>query len=96
MNVYSGFKEYEGGIYTKESGEKKLGGHAVKAIGWGIDEDAAEDATDAEKYYWICANSWGPRYGEEGYFRIRFNQDIAYKAGAVTPTVENRVELPVA
>ena len=23
-----------------------------------------------ELKYWLCANSWGPKWGEDGYFRI--------------------------
>ena len=41
---------------------KKLGGHAIKAVGWGT-----EDGTD----YWIMANSWGTKWGEKGFFKIK-------------------------
>lgn len=52
-----------------------LGGHAVKIVGWGV-EDGIK--------YWICANSWGPSWGENGFFRIRegiCNIDAAVVAG---------------
>jgi cathepsin B len=82
MNVYSDFKSYTGGVYVKEKGAKKSGGHAVKAVGWGTIPDCTE--SDAAKCkYWLVANSWGPRWGEQGYFKIRFDQDIAYKAGTL-------------
>jgi C1A family cysteine protease len=42
------------------------GGHAVKIVGWGIDS-----GSDVE--YFICANSWGPSWGEQGFFRIMAN-----------------------
>jgi len=58
--VYSDFMNYKGGIYHYTSGVMQ-GGHAVKIVGWGI-----EHGID----YWICANSWGSKWGENGYFRI--------------------------
>ena len=42
------------------SGEP-LGGHAVKMIGWGVENNIP---------YWICVNSWNNLWGEEGTFRI--------------------------
>jgi cathepsin B len=61
--VYDDLMSYKGGIYKKSS-NKKLGGHAVKVIGWGV-----ENGTN----YWIVANSWGTKWGESGHFRIAIN-----------------------
>lgn len=36
-------------------------GHAVRIIGWGDG-------------YWICANSFGKDWGENGFFRIAFGE----------------------
>jgi len=58
--VYQDFMYYAGGIYKHTNGAL-LGGHAVKIIGWG-----EENGTE----YWICANSWGVSWGEQGFFRI--------------------------
>jgi len=52
---------YAGGVYQHVSGRVE-GGHAVKILGWG---------TDAGVNYWLCANSWGPKWGESGFFRIK-------------------------
>ena len=38
-----------------------LGGHAVKMIGWGVEDSVP---------YWICVNSWNNLWGEGGTFRI--------------------------
>lgn len=43
-----------------------LGGHAVKMMGWGV-----EDGTP----YWLVANSWNTDWGNEGYFRILRGSD---------------------
>ena len=44
------------GVYKHETGEF-LGGHAVKILGWGV-----EDGMD----YWLVANSWNADWGDEG------------------------------
>lgn len=58
--VFSDFLTYKEGIYKYTTG-RILGGHAVKIIGWGIENGVK---------YWICVNSWGPNWGENGLFRI--------------------------
>jgi cathepsin B len=40
---------------------KNLGGHAIKMIGWGV-----ENGTP----YWLCVNSWNNTWGEQGLFKI--------------------------
>ncbi|CAM9868797.1 unnamed protein product [Pylaiella littoralis] len=62
FSVHSDFLTYSGGVYSNKSGTF-LGGHAVKIIGWGTDEDSGED-------YWLVVNSWNPSWGEGGLFRI--------------------------
>jgi len=61
FNVYQDFLYYKKGVYSHQQGDF-LGGHAVKVIGWGIEEGVK---------YWICANSWAESWGEKGYFRIK-------------------------
>jgi len=61
--VYEDFMAYTSGVYYHQSG-KSLGGHAVKFVGWGVDEDTGLD-------YWLVANSWNSDWGEAGDFRIR-------------------------
>lgn len=71
FTVYADFMTYKSGVYHHVTGDQ-LGGHAVKIIGWGSDEEGS---------YWICANSWGPTWGEEGFFRIAAG-DSGIDAGA--------------
>jgi len=60
FDVYSDFEDYVSGVYKHTSGSY-LGGHAIKIVGWGVDNGVA---------YWKVANSWNPYWGENGYFRI--------------------------
>ncbi|XP_065210581.1 uncharacterized protein LOC135838755 [Planococcus citri] len=65
--VYLSFKFYNSGIYSRPFFDFiPLGGHAVRVIGWG-EEDGIK--------YWLVANSWGKKWGEEGTFRIRRGTD---------------------
>ena len=59
MEVYNDFYSYSSGIYEYVSGALK-GGHFVVVVGWNDAEDT-----------WICKNSWGAGWGENGYFRIK-------------------------
>jgi len=61
FDVYEDFMNYKSGVYQHVTGALK-GGHAIKVLGWGI-----EDGLD----YWLCANSWGPAWGMEGFFKIK-------------------------
>ncbi|KAL0218865.1 hypothetical protein P9112_004518 [Eukaryota sp. TZLM1-RC] len=60
FTVYEDFMSYKGGIYHHVQG-RQLGGHAVTLIGYG-EENGVK--------YWLCANSWGSTWGEQGTFRI--------------------------
>jgi cathepsin H len=63
--VIGDFKQYEGGVYTSD----KCGtlptqvNHAVLAVGFGHDEASGLD-------YWLVKNSWGHKWGLDGYFKI--------------------------
>ena len=64
--VFEDFADYKSGIYQHVTGDY-LGGHAVKIIGWGVDENNVK--------FWIVSNSWNERWGEQGYFRILKGDD---------------------
>ena len=63
FTVYEDFMLYKGGVYHHVSG-KALGGHAIRLVGWGEEEESGEK-------YWVLANSWNTDWGENGYFRVR-------------------------
>jgi cathepsin B len=75
FSVYADFETYAGGIYHKTTGHS-LGGHAVRLVGWGVENGTA---------YWKVANSWNPFWGERGYFRIvRGTNECGIESGAVS------------
>ncbi|KAL0476991.1 CP2 [Acrasis kona] len=49
------------GIFKGYSVNGIVGGHAIVTVGWGVEKG---------KEYWICANSWGKKWGDQGYFKI--------------------------
>lgn len=60
-DVYDDFAYYDGGVYYRTT-DKKIGIHSVTLVGWGK-ENGME--------YWICKNSWGDYWGEQGFFKIK-------------------------
>ncbi len=62
FHVYEDFSSYSSGVYEHVWG-KVVGGHAIAIIGF---NDTGE--------YWICKNSWGPNWGENGFFNIKYGE----------------------
>lgn len=62
MNVYEDFYYYYGGIY-KEAYGGYMADHAICIVGY----------NDAQGY-WICKNSWGVGWGENGWFKIGYGE----------------------
>lgn len=86
FRVYNDFKLYKSGIYHHTGLRERFNpflqtDHAVLVVGYGIDNASGEK-------YWIVKNSWGAKWGESGYFRIRrgVNEcNIESNAVAATP-----------
>jgi cathepsin B len=79
FSVYDDFEDYAGGIYHHVTG-KLGGGHAVKFVGWGVENGVK---------YWKVANSWNPYWGEKGYFRIkRGNNECGIEAGVTASSAD--------
>ncbi len=62
-SVYSDFAAYRSGVYRRTPSSVLRGGHCICVVGY-------DDAQGA----WICKNSWGTGWGEQGYFRIAYGQ----------------------
>ena len=65
MMVYSDFRYYRGGVYRHAAGGR-LGLHAILIVGY-----------DDAQQCWICKNSWGTSWGENGFFRIYYD-DVSF------------------
>ena len=54
--------QYKGGVYRRsKQAQGPLGGHAVKIVGWGVEEG---------RPYWTAMNSWSPLCGDRGFIKI--------------------------
>eukprot|EP00596_Hydrurales_sp_CCMP1899_P000929 CAMPEP_0119034120 /NCGR_PEP_ID=MMETSP1177-20130426/1158_1 /TAXON_ID=2985 /ORGANISM="Ochromonas sp, Strain CCMP1899" /LENGTH=313 /DNA_ID=CAMNT_0006991361 /DNA_START=197 /DNA_END=1138 /DNA_ORIENTATION=- len=82
FNVYEDFELYKSGVYHHVTGAF-LGGHAVKLIGWGVDNGVK---------YWICVNSWNELWGEQGTFRILRGKTGRSECGIEDDVVGGEVE----
>jgi cathepsin B len=65
FDVFHDFFSYKGGVY-RATKKKRVGRHVIKLIGWGTSDDGSE--------YWVAANSWGTKWGEDGFFKIAFGE----------------------
>jgi cathepsin B len=65
FSVYEDFLAYKSGVYKHTTGQM-LGGHAIKILGWGVDNNTP---------YWIVANSWNEDWGNGGFFNILRGSD---------------------
>ncbi|KAL3283971.1 hypothetical protein HHI36_018142 [Cryptolaemus montrouzieri] len=65
MMVYVDLLNYKSGVY-KRTTEYLVGGHSVKVLGWGVENDLP---------YWLIANSWNEDWGDKGYFKILRGSD---------------------
>jgi C1A family cysteine protease len=60
------FQSYSSGIITSPLCGTDID-HAVEIVGFGVDNGTP---------YWSVRNSWGPGWGEDGYFRILRTDDM--------------------
>jgi len=68
MEVYGDFyPNWEGGVY-RQNNDDFVFGHVVTIVGfdntWGNEDEG----------FWICKNSWGTDWGENGWFRIAYGE----------------------
>ncbi len=64
IRFWQDFFYYYGGIYTPRWGGR-AGGHVVTIVGY-------DDVDEC----WIVKNSWGTKWGEDGWFRLAYDADV--------------------
>jgi parallel beta-helix repeat protein len=62
FQIFEDFMIHSRGIYQHRWG-KSLGPHIIAIVGYNDDPG-----------YWVCKNSWGTEWGEQGWFRIRYGE----------------------
>lgn len=65
FTVYADLLSYKSGVYKHTTGDA-LGGHAIKIMGWGVENG---------NKYWLIANSWNSDWGDNGFFKILRGED---------------------
>jgi len=81
MAVYEDFWDYAEGVYEHVTGNLE-GYHCVSVVGY-----------DDENNCWICKNSWGTGWGENGWFKIKYGecgiQDVFGMWNMVVPEIND-------
>jgi C1A family cysteine protease len=62
LAIFQDFYSYHSGVYRHVTGAL-VGYHAISVVGY-----------DDNLKCWICKNSWGPSWGESGFFRIGYGE----------------------
>lgn len=64
FTVHDDFQQWDGqGVYSWDKTSEETGGHAIVILGWGTSDEGVD--------YWLVRNSWGPNWGDAGYFKIK-------------------------
>jgi hypothetical protein len=89
--IYIETELYQKTVYDNESGKTSFepisnpfascGGHAICLVGWGVEKDVTVTISSGKTVipsmpYWVCRNSWGQTWGDNGYFKIAMYQKI--------------------
>nr|XP_032826307.1 tubulointerstitial nephritis antigen-like [Petromyzon marinus] len=87
MEIHEDLFVYSRGVYSHTDAAaldpphyRRHGMHSVRIVGWGTERTPHGNDTK----YWICANSWGPWWGEEGFVRVARGRNECGVEGLVT------------
>ena len=83
FQVVNDFRLYHSGVYSSSqcrNGSQDVN-HAVLIVGYGTEQGVP---------YWLIKNSWGPKWGEEGYFKMERGKNMCGLAACASyPLLEN-------
>ena len=66
---WSHMKAYGGGVYKHCSYDENIDiNHVVQIVGYGTDGENGD--------YWLLRNSWGPIWGDQGYFKFAREKEV--------------------
>jgi C1A family cysteine protease len=82
FHLYFDFFNYRAGVYSHVTGAE-AGYHCVEVVGY----------SDADGC-WICKNSWGDTWGENGFFRIAYGQCGIDDTSTDTDSLGNPLNFP--
>jgi C1A family cysteine protease len=68
MIFFQDLDRYKQSVYIYDGKSEEQGGHWVVIVGWEDDSDVKNGG------YWICRNSWGEKWGKNGYFNIAYGE----------------------
>lgn len=91
------FMLYKDGVFvddTCENGQDNLN-HGVLVVGYGTSDDLRKSKEGLD--FWIVKNSWGPKWGEDGYIRMARNKNnmCGVSTSASYPLVKEDDSAPV-
>ncbi len=79
-NFQEFFVQHPFRVYVSTEDSPSLGNHAVRIIGYGIDQveniDNNKGSHPPPTKYWIAVNSWGSSWGDRGTFKILRGENI--------------------
>ena len=83
FQVVNDFRLYHSGVYSStqcKNGSQDVN-HAVLIVGYGTEQGVP---------YWLIKNSWGPKWGEEGYFKMERGKNMCGLAACASyPLLEH-------
>ena len=83
---------YVKGVSCPAVCNKRALNHGVLLVGYGTDGYAP--ARLRKKDYWIIKNSWGPNWGEEGFYKICSGRNMCGIQNMVSAVVATTLSTP--